>query len=316
MAADGWFIYNGRDGALIPPDVTRVRIHESLTVIPAYAFEGNRNIKEVDFHIGVKTVEGYAFRLCPSLRRVIMPGVEVVERGAFNYCEALTYVECDKLEIIVRYAFAGCKSLGSINLPSAKIIGGAVFKYCTALTNVKFGKELESIGWCAFYCCTSLERITIPLKDGMITENDTFIGCENLKHVDLVEGELHETIAALLLEDWKNDMNEEINSINQILPTVYGEDTGDDEGKARPVRRWIRSVLRKIIHYKAQHQHVLEEAATTLKLALPQDIVMKNVLPFLELPSYTFEVGDHDDEEDDSDNEDDVDDFDDDESSY
>ena len=45
-------------------------------------------------------------------------------------------------------------------------------------------------------------------------------------------------------------------------------------------------------------------------------IVIKNVLPFLELPSYTFELGDREDEEDDSDNEDDVDDFDDDESSY
>ena len=66
---------------------------------------------------------------------------------------------------------------------------------------------------------------------------------------------------------------------------------------------WIRSVLRKIIQYKAQHQHVLEEAATTLKLTLPQDIVIKNVLPFLELPLFTFEVGDHEDEEDDSEEE-------------
>eukprot|EP00985_Skeletonema_marinoi_P014802 scaffold7538_cov235-Skeletonema_marinoi.AAC.3 len=215
-----------------------------------------------------------------------MPGVEVVENDAFCGCKALTDVECDKLEIIERGAFDGCESLTSINLPSARIVDMYAFNHCKALKNVIFGKELESIGWCAFRNCTSLERITIPLKDNMITDDDIFSGCENLKHVDLVEGELHETIAALLLEDWKNDMNEEINSINQILPTVYGEDTGDDEGKARAVRRWIRSVLRKIMHYKAQHQHVLEEAATTLKLALPQDIVMKNVLPFLELPSY------------------------------
>ena len=225
-------------------------------------------------------------------------------RGAFISCKALTDVECDKLEIIGSWAFESCQSLRSINLPSARVVEGYAFCDGEALTNVVFGKELESIREVAFYCCTSLERITIPLKDDMITENNTFQGCKNLKHVNLIEGELHETIVALLLEDWKNYMNEEINSIYQILSyTPAGDDFGDVGGKARAIRRWIRSDLRKIIHYKAQHQHVLEEAATTLQVALPQDIVIKNVLPFLELPPYTFEVEDHDDEEDDSEEE-------------
>jgi metal-dependent amidase/aminoacylase/carboxypeptidase family protein len=115
-----------------------------------------------------------------------------------------------------------------------------------------------------------------------------------LKHVDLVEGEVHETIAALLLEGWKNDMNEEINSINQSLPTTPAgsDDFYDVGGKAEAVQSWIASVLGKIIQYKAQHRSYLNEAATTLKLALPNDIVMNNVLPFLELPSYTSEGGD------------------------
>eukprot|EP00984_Skeletonema_dohrnii_P011828 scaffold4743_cov102-Skeletonema_dohrnii-CCMP3373.AAC.4 len=301
MAANGWYIYYGRDGEVIPPDVTRVRIHESLTIIPARAFDDeNPSIEELECHDNVKAVERHALWNCPSLRRVIMPGVEVVAYEAFNECEALTDVECDKLEIIESSAFFGCKSLRIINLPSARVVEGWALADCTALTNVKFGKELESIGGLAFFGCTSLQRITIPLKDGIITEDDTFRGCENLKHVDLVEGELHETIAYLQLEEWRNDMNEDINSINQILPTTPAGDDFDDYDdvgeKAQAVRRWIRSVLGKIIHYKAQHQRVLEEAATTLQVALPQDIVIKNVLPFLELPSYTFEVGDHEDE--------------------
>jgi len=249
-----------------------------------------------------------------------MRGVKVVEYAAFYFCEALTYVECDKLERIGEWAFYGCKSLTSINLPSAKTVGGSAFDECKALKNVIFGKALESIEG-AFYECTSLERITIPLKDGMISDDDTFRGCKKLIHVNLVEGAvLRDTIAALLLEEWRNIMNEEINAINQSLPTTPAgsDDFYDVGGKAEAVQLWIRSVLRKTIHYKAQHQHVLEEAAATLqlKVALPQDIVIKNVLPFLELPSYTFELGDHEDEEDDSDTEDDVDDFDDDESSY
>jgi hypothetical protein len=115
------------------------------------------------------------------------------------------------------------------------------------------------------------------------------------------------------LEDWKNDVNEEMLSINQILSNApAGDDVDNVGGKARAIRRWIRSVLRKIIQYKAQHFSVLEEAAARLKLTLPQDIVIKDVLPFLELPSYTFEVGDHEGLENDSEEveeEDDVDDL-------
>ncbi|KAK1733377.1 leucine-rich repeat domain-containing protein, partial [Skeletonema marinoi] len=133
MAADGWYIYTGRE--VVPRHVTRVRIHESVTVIPAYAFYGNRTIKELDCHDRVKTVEEEAFANCTSLRVVRMPGVEVIERGAFFFCDALTDVECDKLEIIGRRAFDGCKSLTSINLPSAKIVERRAFAYCTALTN-------------------------------------------------------------------------------------------------------------------------------------------------------------------------------------
>ena len=287
MAADRWYIYYGRDGGVIPPGVTRVRIHESLTVIPARAFEGNRNIKEVEFHDRVKTVGGSAFYKCTSLRKAIMPGVEEVEGCAFMICKALEDVEFDKLERIGYGAFTLCKSLRSINLPSATIVEDGAFWNCTALTNVEFGKELESIGGTAFSHCTSLERITIPLKDGIITDDDIFRRCANLKNVDLVEGEVQETIAYLQLEEWKNDMNEEINSINQILSNApVGDDNDDEGGKALAIRMWIRSVLRKIIHYKAQHQRALEEAAAVLQLqvALPQDILMKNVIPFLELP--------------------------------
>ena len=115
-----------------------------------------------------------------------------------------------------------------------------------------------------------------------------------MKHVDLVEGVgVRDTIAALLLEEWRNDMDRKMLSINQILsntPAVNDFDVGE---KARALRRWIRSVLRKIIHYKAEHQRLLNEAASTLQFALPQDIMVNNVLPFLELPSHMFEVGGH-----------------------
>ena len=284
--------------------VTHVTVDKSVTVIPARAFAGHPNIVEVVLHDKVERIERAAFNLCPSLRRVIMPGVEVVERHSFYCCGFLTNAECGKLEIIREDAFGNCLSLSSIDLPSAKVIDHQAFAG-TALTNVKFGDKLERIEEQAFVGCRSLERITIPFKDGMITHSDTFYLCENLKHVDLVEGELHETIAALQLGEWRNDMYEEIDSINQILPDTPARGLNyDNEGKAWAIQTWIRSVLRKIVHYIAEHQRVLNlEVETTLRFVLPQDIVMKNVLPYLELPSFTFEVGDNEEVEEDSDDE-------------
>ena len=211
-----------------------------------------------------------------------MPGVEVVEEAAFHKCWALTDVECGKLENIGHQAFYLCP-LGSIDLTSAKFVEEDAF--CnTALTEATFGSKLERIERRAFAGCP-LERITIPLKDGIITRANIFAGCDNLKHVDLVEGPIHETIAALQLEEWRNEMNEEIDSINQILTDASACSGRDDNGEnARAIGTWIRSVLHKITRYRAKHQRCLNEAATTLPPALPRDIVMNNVLPFLELP--------------------------------
>jgi len=301
------FNYTGAE--VIPCHATHITVDQSVTVIPENAFRPYtfNSIIEVICGDEVEKVGGGAFVGCTSLRRVIMPGVEIVEQCAFTDCRVLTDVECGKLERIESEAFINCTSLRSINLPSARVIEGNAFNDCAALTDAKFGSKLDRIEWAAFYDCYALERITIPLKDGMLTADDIFQECENLKQVDLVEGPIHETIAALQLEEWRNDMNEEIGSINQILPTVdaggWDDDVGEsNEGeKAQAIRTWIRSVLRKIILYQAWHQRYLnEEIATTLPPVLPRDIVMNNVLPFLELPSHTFELVDHEEEVDDS----------------
>ncbi len=174
----------------------------------------------------------------------------------------------------------------------------SAFYWCEALTDVKFGNKLNRIEEGAFCKCRSLERITIPIKDGLIAFDDTFVGCVALKHVDLVEGALHDTIAALHLGEWRDDMDEEIDSINQILPTTpAGSWHHDNGGKARVIRGWIASVLNNFIHYKAEHQHTLNAAATTLELILPTDLLMTKVLPFLKLPSHMFEEEEEDEDE-------------------
>ena len=278
----------------VPGHVTHVRMSKSLKFVPERLFYSHQNIEEVECHDGVNKIFRLAFGWCPSLRRVIIPGVRVIRDKAFCYCEAMTYVECGKLEIIGGEAFKKCQSLSSIDLPSIKIVERDAFNQCRALTDVKFGKNLESLAERAFLFCRSLEHITIPLKDGMITNDSVFAGCKNLKRVDLVGG-VHETVAGLLWEEWRNDMNEEIDAINQILPNTpaggwdWVNNEIDPGEKAQAIRTWIKKVLRKYIYYKAEHRRYVNEAAATLELALPHDIVFKNILPFVELPSDTSE---------------------------
>ncbi len=47
-------------------------------------------------------------------------------------------------------------------LPGVEVIEQYAFFNITGLIDVEFGEELETIGFDAFNCCTSLRRITIP----------------------------------------------------------------------------------------------------------------------------------------------------------
>jgi hypothetical protein len=297
MAAEGGnivrFIYTGEEN--IPDGSTHIFV--DVAVITAEAFANHPRIVEVICHDRVEKIEEWAFWRCPKLRRIIMPGVIEVGAQAFSTCPVLTDVECGKLEIIKNNAFGGC-GLSSISLPSARIVGRWAFNHCIDLTDVKFGSKLGRIEEGVFYQCAYLERITIPLKDGLIAEDSIFQVCHNLKHVDLIDGELNETIVALQFKQWGNYVRREIDSINQILPTTYAGYFIDDEHegygeKARVIRKWIRSVLGQIIFYQARHQQILNDAASTIRLVLPGDVVMNNVLSFLKLPPHTFELRNH-----------------------
>jgi len=264
-------------GGKAPQHVINAIIHESVKEIDEHAFaiyrgdddegeEGdNHNLRSVIFHAGVETVGTRAFGKCPNLVSLKLPGVMTIEVGAFRVCTGLRLVEFgDKLDTIQDYAFYCCSSLRGVTIPSATCIGDGTFYQCTSLTDAVFGEGLESIGSHAFHGCRSLRRIAIPLKDDMFRSDfgyHQFDECINLSTVDLVGG-IHETVASLHLEKWRNEMIEEINLINLVLP--YAEEFN----KSEEIVGWIVSVIRKIESFKAAHKELLKEATTLLELAL------------------------------------------------
>ncbi len=158
-----------------------------------------------------------------------------------------------------------------------------------------------------------MKRIVLPLKVDLFTRR-VFYVCQNLT-VDLVGG-IHETVASLHMEGWRNEMMDEISRINRILPSM----TELRDERTEAIQQWMASVIRQLDHYKAEHKALLKEATTLLELALWKakidkegdvletdglrttrenqkrarmescvtsgaSIVIKNVLPFLDLKS-------------------------------
>jgi hypothetical protein len=258
LNGDGIFVYTG---GRAPRDVRRAKIDESIDTIPANAFRDCEQLIEVEGHDKLKKIIAGAFQCCYSLKWLRnMTGVIEIEKHAFFGCHALSDLDFDKVEIIGYGAFMYCRSLRSTNLPSVRRVGASAFYECRALTDAVFGEDLERIEGGAFYNCPSLRHIAIPLKDGLIVEDGAFNHCTSLSRVD-VAGGIHKTISSLHMERWRDETKEAIDSINQTLPET-------PRRKANAINQWIRSVIDKMEHYKAEHQIVLKEAMTLLELAL------------------------------------------------
>jgi hypothetical protein len=310
------FVYLGGEQE-VPFDVTHVRIDRSVKIIPQLEFEGRRELLSVETHDDLEKIEEWAFLCCTSLRGIKLPGVRIVEEGAFYNCKALSDVEFgDKLETIGESAFGYCKYLQKIKMPSVRNVGSWAFACCFHLSDVEL-PCVDTIGKAAFSRCRRLCRVAIPLKDSMFPlANDyqqrrtQFHECENLATVDLVEVEgIRKTISSLLLESWRDEMNQEIDRINEVLPKILVD------CKATLIHEWIQSVIDRMEHYKVEHSTLLKEDMTQLELAVWKanlddkkeeaqakrakidvemarkerritsgaSIVIKNVLPFLQL---------------------------------
>ena len=302
------FVYLGGEQE-VPYEITHAIIDPSVNIVRRRAFRNRRRLVSIIFHDGVEIIEADAFFNCESLSgRIVLLGVREIRERAFDGCYALSDVEFgDRLETIGEWAFASC-SLRSIKIPSVRSVQTGAFVYCSQLTDAEFGINLRTIGRHSFHDCPNLLRITIPLKYNLFrfdSDNqryDQFDECEDLTTVDIVGTEkIHKTISSLLMGSWSDEMNDEIDRINWELRGT------PSRGKTRLIRRWIRSVINRLDHYKVEHNRLLKEGMALLELAIWKakldekakfdttsarneqrimsgaDIVIRNVVPFLQL---------------------------------
>ncbi len=185
------------DGVLYDKDLTTLiqypiaKEDESFTILQsvdsvgACAFENAENLKQINFHDGVKEIGYYAITGLTGLTSLEIPNtVEKFESNYFMGCENLVSVTLpDCITDIESRMFMGCTSLKSIVIPDGvQHINYEAFYGCTSLKSVDFGSELMHIESGAFTGCESLEEIVLPEK---VVEfyASAFIGCKNLKTI-------------------------------------------------------------------------------------------------------------------------------------
>ena len=186
--ADDVFTYT--TGSIVPDDVVRVRVHPSVTVIPANAFMDRRKLEEVELPDGLLEIGLCAFQQCSTLKRMKIPStLRKIGVGAFMLCIKLEEVElCEGLLEIGNSAFSKCKGLKRINIPSTvTIIEEMVYHKCYQLEEVELCEGLLEIRREAFSFCRSLKHINLPATIRRLGTK-VFFGQSSLLSINLPDG--------------------------------------------------------------------------------------------------------------------------------
>ena len=184
----------------------------------------SETIQAVQIANGVTSIGDYAFCSCYSLTDVTIPSsVTSIGNSAFSSCVSLTDITIpSSVTSIGDYAFDNCYSITSMTIPeSVTSVGDGAFFFCSSLESIQvesgsttyasadgvlFNKDqttliacprgktgaydipsgVTSVGYGAFYECSSLTSVTIPESVTSIGES-AFSGCSSLTGVTIPE---------------------------------------------------------------------------------------------------------------------------------
>ena len=139
--------------------ITKVLIPDSITGIEEEAFEGCKELRELQL----------SQKLCS------------IGRSAFCNCESLTEIEIpNTVTEIGWHCFEGCERLSRAVLPEGlKTVESELFRGCRSLKAIEIPETVRNIGWEAFKGCRMLKGLELPASVTGLGDG-AFTGCEGL----------------------------------------------------------------------------------------------------------------------------------------
>lgn len=231
-------------------DITSYTIPEGVRYISAKAFEGCKNIEELNLPESLEFIDASELVNTPwyisntqsdVLNKIwiegsclmqftnppsylfIPEGITGISNGVFKSTEIITCTLPSTMKYIGKSAFMQCKNLSIINFPEGLIeIGGSAISY-TGVKSITLPSTLKKLGGYAFMSCGSLTKVNyncISLED-CISQSPFY--CTYITDFTISEG-VTRIPSYLFKSGKKNDLNVNIPStVNEIAPYAFYE---------------------------------------------------------------------------------------------
>ena len=168
------------------------------SIIDGFELVGNVLVKytgsasRVTIPAGISTIGPRAFRGSQVVSVTIPEGVTTIGEMAFYSIKTLENVHLpSSLMTINEQAFAFCDRLSDINLENVQFIDAEAFEYCSSLSTITLSDNLKHMGDAAFKNCTSLSKIIVNGRSGVVENSipksisvipdKAFLECSSLK---------------------------------------------------------------------------------------------------------------------------------------
>ena len=189
--------YSGE--VIIPSTVTYNSTTYSVTSIGYAAFESCDSLTSITIPNSVTSIGAYAFYGCSSLTSIPIPNsVTSIGEAAFYDCSSITsmtvengntvYDSREKCNAIIETAtntlIVGCQNTTIPN--NVTSIGWHAFYKCSSLTSITIPNSVTSIGYGAFRECSSLTSVTIGESVTSIG-SEAFAYCYSLTSITIGE---------------------------------------------------------------------------------------------------------------------------------